>query len=234
MSAFYRYPRTPHVPWSLGVSRDDLRLADCSQFEHKQVVVSEKLDGECTTLYRDHYHARSLTSTHHPSQSWVKQLRATIQGDVPEQWRVVGENVFAFHSIFYTDLLSYFFVFGIYNQDNRCLSWSDTRDYCQILGLETVPVLYRGTWNENLVRHLWEGKGTFPTYRTQDPQPRWPESFQPADAEGYVIRVAESFHYDDFQKNVAKWVCANHVQTSSHWKEQPVLPNLLKKSLEVG
>lgn len=35
--------------------------------------------------------------------------------------------------------------------------------------------------------------------------------------EGYVTRNLDSFHINDFDKNVAKCVRKNHVQTDEHW-----------------
>ena len=43
--------------------------------------------------------------------------------------------------------------------------------------------------------------------------------------EGVVIRNIESFHFDDFETNVAKWVRAKHIQTDEHWMTQKVIPN---------
>ena len=68
-----KYPRTPHLPWSPGASSDDVLLIDTQMFMGKPVVISEKMDGENTTLYADRLHARSLDSRHHPSRTWVKQ-----------------------------------------------------------------------------------------------------------------------------------------------------------------
>lgn len=42
------------------------------EFLKGPVVITEKMDGENTTLYRDGLHARSLDSRHHPSRNWVK------------------------------------------------------------------------------------------------------------------------------------------------------------------
>ena len=36
--------------------------------------------------------------------------------------------------------------------------------------------------------------------------------------EGLVIRIADKFSVGEFDKNVAKYVRANHVQTDSHWR----------------
>lgn len=214
---YFKYPRTYHLPFSLGASGDDKLLTSVDHFVGKTVVVTEKLDGEATSMYRDIIHARSTSSKHHPSRSWVKQLHAEICNDIPDGWRICGENLFAMHSIFYQNLPSYFFVYGIYDEKNNCLSWSDTESYASLLGLQTVPVLYRGVWDEEKVRACWTGKSVF----------------QPSDQEGYVVRVEDSFLYSEqdegvFSKYTAKYVRENHIQTDEHWMSQPVVPNLLQ------
>jgi hypothetical protein len=72
MTRYIKYPRTPHLPWSPGIAPDDEVSGRLSGLEGREVVVTEKLDGENTTLYADHVHARSVDSAHHPSRSWVK------------------------------------------------------------------------------------------------------------------------------------------------------------------
>lgn len=214
MSTLCKYPRTPHLPWSLGRSEDDVGLNTVANFTSpicKDVVVTEKMDGENTSMYREHIHARSLDSANHPSRTWVQQLHGTIRHEIPVGWRICGENLYARHSIGYSNLKSYFMVFSIWDENNRALSWDETVQYCNILGLSTVPVLYRGTWNEKAIRLLYI-----------------PEEHRD-NREGYVVRVAEGFAYKDFAKSVAKFVRKNHVQTSEHWMTQPVIPNLIGK-----
>ncbi|TMP35934.1 kinase, partial [Pseudoalteromonas citrea] len=46
--------------------------------------------------------------------------------------------------------------------------------------------------------------------------------------EGYVVRLADSFAYDDFAQSVAKWVRADHVTSGTHWMHSAVVPNSLK------
>lgn len=69
-----KYPRTPHLPWSEGATSDDVFLNNCSHFEGKEVVVTEKLDGECTSMYHDKIHARSIDSRNHPSSHYSQNL----------------------------------------------------------------------------------------------------------------------------------------------------------------
>ncbi len=205
----YKYPRTPHLSFSPGMGGDDLKLDSNQMFQGKQVVVTEKMDGENTTLYSDYLHARSIDSRHHISRAWVKNLQASIAHNIPSGWRVCGENLFARHSIAYHNLKSYFYVFSIWNEANYCLNWSETQEWVEILELELVPVLYRGIWDENKIAAI--GK-------TLDLNL----------CEGYVVRNAEQFAFNDFSDNIAKWVRRNHVQTDEHWLNQAIVPNGLQ------
>lgn len=69
-----KYPRTYHLTWSPGTTSDDKILTTTSQFDGKEVIVTEKMDGENCTIGSDYTHARSIDSQHHSSRSWVKGL----------------------------------------------------------------------------------------------------------------------------------------------------------------
>ena len=185
----------------------DMRAA----FEGRDVVITEKMDGENTTMYRDHIHARSLDSGHHPSRSWVKGLHSTIAARIPPGWRVCGENLYAKHSVGYEELSSYFMVFSIWDDTDMCLSWAQTREWAELLELEVVPVLHEGTWDEALARELAEGLDTNVT-------------------EGFVVRLADEFARGVFREAIAKWVRADHVQTETHWMHREVVPNGITSS----
>jgi hypothetical protein len=43
---YIKYPRTYHVPWSEGATNDDKINKDMSSFYGKNVVITEKMDGE--------------------------------------------------------------------------------------------------------------------------------------------------------------------------------------------
>lgn len=204
-----KYPRTYHVPWSLGCSSDDKIHPDMSFFHGKRVIVTEKLDGENSSLYNDKYHARSIDTDSHVSRSWLRQFHASIQYDIPKGYRICGENMFAKHSIEYSNLDSYFYGFSMWNDRNKCLSWDETLEWFSLLGITNVPVLYDGIYDERKIKSLWD-------------------SSVHNSMEGYVIRVADCFEYTNFIKNVAKFVRPNHVQTDSHWKNSVIIPNKLK------
>jgi hypothetical protein len=209
----FKYPRTRHLPWSPGASQDDLIADSCEAFVGQRVIVTEKMDGENTTLYRDHSHARSLDSRHHPSRDWLKGLHGSIAHEIPEGWRVCGENLYARHSIAYEGLPSYFMVFSVWDANNCCLDWDSTVEWADLLGLATVPILYDGAFDLEWLQAL---DGELDLDRR----------------EGYVVRLASSFAYADFGASVAKWVRANHVQTDEHWMHQEVVPNGLAPPVE--
>lgn len=204
-----KYPRTFHVPWTGYKSKDDKTMLqqDVDALFAHQIVVTEKMDGENTTMYNDKLHARSIDGNSHWTQSWVRNLHSTIAHDIPPGWRVCGENLFARHSIKYESLKSYFYLFSVWNEHNQCLSWQDTKDWAELLGLQMVPVLFEGLWTSapHEIHKLWN----------------------PAGSEGYIIRNMYHFGYGQFRTNVAKYVRPNHVTTSSHWKFENIERNTL-------
>ncbi|MCG8491934.1 MAG: RNA ligase family protein [Sneathiellales bacterium] len=199
-----KYPRTPHLPWSPGRTSDDVGIKTADQFTGKKVIVTEKMDGENTSLYPDRMHARSLDSAHHPSRDWVKGLHAKIAWQIPDGWRICGENLYARHSIGYEGLPSYFLAFSVWNEKNRCLSWRDTVQFCEQLGLHFPRILYDGDWDEAFIRSIKVDEGI---------------------SEGYVVRTAGDFAYEDFGQNLAKWVRPSHVTSEKHWSKSELIPN---------
>lgn len=197
------YPRTGHVPWSPGVADDDVRVGGLDGLRGREVVVTEKMDGENTTLYRDGLHARSLDSGHHPSRAWVKALQGRIGGLIPDGVRVCGENMYARHSIAYDDLESWYYGFSVWDGE-WCLGWDETVRFLGRLGIPAPAVLWRGVFDERALRAL---------------------KLDPARQEGYVVRSVEGFVREEFGQRLAKWVRPHHVQTDTHWMHAAVVEN---------
>jgi hypothetical protein len=181
---YVKYPRTMHLPFSEGVTKDDRVLEDTSHFEGKRVIVSEKFDGENTSMYRDYMHARSIDGLNHSSRNWLKNFHSKMSYNIPEGWRICGENLYARHTVGYDNLKSFFYVFSIWNDINKCLSWDDTVEWSSILDLDIVTVLYDGIWDKAKIESL-----------TKDDN-----------REGFVVRIADGFSYGDFRKSIAKFV----------------------------
>ena len=201
-----KYPRTYHLPWSKGISSDDKIISSLSNFIGKEIVVTEKMDGENTTMTRNKCYARSLDSVSHESRTWVKSQWAKLSYFIPESYRVCGENLYAKHSIFYMDLKSYFYGFSIWEND-RCLSWDDTLMWFTLLDIVSVPVLYRGVYDEDTIKRI---------------------SIDENIQEGYVVRITHEFNISDFPICVGKYVRKNHVNTNEHWMNQKIIPNKLR------
>ena len=210
-SPYVKYARTFHLPTSPNLENDDRMHKHLDFLTGKMVVGSIKMDGENTSLYPDYYHARSLDSAHHESQSYVKAIHGSIAHEIPNGWRICGENLYAKHSIHYHNLGSYFNVFSIWNEVNVALSWKDTMEYAVMLGLQSVPCFYIGIWNPDVIHEA------FLEYCDKSVD----------DVEGYVVRIAGEIPYGEFYRSTAKWVRKNHVRTSKFWRSETVIPNEL-------
>jgi hypothetical protein len=206
---YVKYERTYHLPWSPGVQCDDRVIHSLEAFKNKEVVVTEKMDGENTTIYNDYIHARSIDSKHHESRNWVKNFAANWQYQLADNMRVCGENLYAQHSIRYENLDSYFLGFSMWVDDFR-LHWDEMLEYFELLGIVPVKVLYRGVFDEDLIKSLYS-----------------PDCW--AHSEGYVVTTVEGFRLSDFKTHVAKYVRKGHVQPNkNHWSMQKIIPNGLK------
>jgi hypothetical protein len=204
----YKYPRTPHLPSSPGASAND--IFSTANLEGKEVVVTEKMDGENTTLYSDYYHARSIDGRGHESQSWLKRYHAGLAHTIPSNWRLCGENLYAVHSIKYHYLPQYFLLFSIWEAET-CFSWTDTVELASELGVELVPVLYEGVYSAEAVKECIKGLDL-------------------SRQEGLVVRIARCFNLDEFSNSVAKWVRSDHVTTDEHWRNKQIAQNCLLDS----
>lgn len=210
-----KYPRTYHLPWSPGCSKDDKRAKNVDSLIGKKVVITEKVDGSNTCMTRDACFSRSHSGPPtHASFDGFKAMHASMRFIIPEGYQVFGEWCYALHSIEYDSLPSYFLVFGIRDRDTW-LSWDDVYEFTKDNGLHTAPVLFRDVIKD--VKHLFE----LTTIKSNEP------SFIGHAREGVVVRLYDSFHDDDFSKSVMKWVRKDHVQTDEHWKDQVIVKNKL-------
>ena len=94
----------------------------------------------------------------------------------------------------------------MWDEDDVCLSWDETEVWAALLDLPVVPVLYRGPWDERVLRDLHH-----------------PEHAGDA-CEGYVVRTAGAISKARYPGHVAKFVRAGHVQTEAHWS-RVIRPN---------
>lgn len=200
-----KYGRTYHHPLSEGVNSDDKIIPSMEYIEQAdEIIITEKMDGENSTIFSGGCHARSVDSRHHVSQDWIKSFASGISPFLNNNEKIIGENLYAKYSIYYDNLKSYFYGFA-YIVDGVFQSWDCTVSIFNQYGIEPVPIVYRGKYNKNIIKDLDFSEKV----------------------EGYVIRSTNSFCEKDMVKFMAKLVRKDHVQTSTHWKHQEVIKNML-------
>lgn len=202
-----KYPRTFHVPTSPGKCSDD-KVASMDIVEKvlsEEIVITEKLDGENTTLTFGGVYARSHAT--YTTSSWsteVRTLQRLIKQDIEEDISLFGENMEGIHSIEYEKLDSYFYLFGL-RKNSTISNWKEVEEIAFLLDLKLVPVLFKGKLKdykelETLIQQFTkEGSKLGGTM------------------EGIILRPTREFEENEFTNNVFKWVRKNHVNTSTHW-----------------
>lgn len=202
-----KYGRTFHLPMSVGATSDDKVMSSLSGLMVEDIVVTEKMDGENTTIHVGGSHARSPDSRNHPSRDWLKAFAAGISPQLSKGERIVGENLYARHSIAYDALPSYFLGFAWILGD-VVQSWDLTLARFEELGIMPVPTLYRGRYRPGLFDEM---------ARTLDLNRQ----------EGFVARIADAFPEVDMPERVGKYVRAGHVQSEIHWMKSELVANRL-------
>jgi hypothetical protein len=207
-----KYPRTYHVPFSPGATKDDKKLKD-GWFEYyrgKEIVFTEKLDGENSCLCQKGVFARSYGAETRSPWSinlWGDNgLYWKVKGLIDDDLLIFGENLYGEHSIHYEKLRDYFHVFACYNETtDKWWSWDDVKFVSKVLDVPHVPTLWRGiAESEDQIRELIIQTMNMPSAYGNT-------------KEGVVIRLANEFDGEDFPNYVCKYVRANHVQTDEHW-----------------
>ena len=201
-----KYNRTYHLPFSPGATSDDKISKNVDSLLGVDIVINEKLDGENTGMADEGVYARSHAAfTTSPWSREVRQLHdIKVRGNLGENVFLFGENMEGIHSIEYTNLESYFYIFGV-RDNNIWIPWQSVEEYSYLLDIPTVPVLFKGKVNtEKELKELVENLVSKP-------------SKLGGEIEGVVVRNAGMFHNDDFKDNVMKWVRKDHVTTDEHW-----------------
>jgi len=201
-----KYGRTYHLPMSPGVMSDDKILQNLSILTSaNEVVFTEKMDGENTTIHQAGCHARSPDSGYHASRDWVKAFAASISPNLAENERIVGEYLFARHSVAYDGLQSYFLGFA-WIVDGIVQAWDTTLERFNALGIQPVSVLHRGTFDDAAVNAVLT-------------------DLDLSKQEGFVVRTTSDFLEAEMGTHMAKYVRADHVQSETHWMQAEIIRN---------
>jgi hypothetical protein len=202
-----KYKRTFHFPFSPEVHSDDKVQYDLSELINKEIVITEKADGGNTGFNKDNLFARThAIPTDCPTFDYIKSVHYFPKRHLfNKDYMYFGENLYAIHSITYTALEDYLYIFNIQNKEFM-LSFDDMVKEAERLDFKTVPVVFRG---------IFKSEKELENFLNKEIEK---ESFFGGEREGFVVRVAEEFKVNDFAKKVIKYVRKGHVQSDKHWK----------------
>jgi hypothetical protein len=210
------------------VHRDDHYHIDPGFFLGRDVVITEKLDGGIAAINADRVYARSSGApTNQPWFAYMKGRTVPKFYGLPPSVCVYGEDLYGVHSIEYDPLPDTFFLFHVLermvenietpNTHRDCFwSWNAAEEFARQYSVNTVPVLHRGRFEKisEITEYFMDNIGS-------------PSIYGPS-REGFVMRVIESFPFDEFEFHVCKFVRKNHVQTDKHWTKHWKPARLLK------
>jgi len=210
-----KYPRTYHLSFSPEIHSDDkvcnMNFVNGLIDDEIEIVITEKLDGGNTCCSPTGLFARShAQETICPSFNYIKNVHyyPNLINIIDHDINVYGENLYAIHSIEYTNLKDYFYVFnildrksGMYNSYYDMVKWATDHN------MKTTPLIYDG-----LIKSM-EWLKEFLGDELKKPSELGGEK------EGFVVRVKKKFHKNNFSKNVFKYVRKGHVQTDQHWSK---------------
>lgn len=225
-----KYPSTGHLPLSpeWDGSRVDLKAVD--QLVESPIVVTIKMDGSNAMLVKDTeepVRARNGKHAEHPSFDLLKQeyWNRNLYEKIPENLQIFGEWLYAKHAIHYgcecdtpcedvaPGLDAYFQVFGVYDtRYNLWLSWWEIEEWAAKIGYPTTPVISEAAIDTDYELYDWlVDVGTELVDRGH---------------EGFVVRSMFPIHYGQFEKRIAKYVRAGHVDPDAdHWSHSSVTRN---------
>ena len=204
-----KYPKTLYYTYSPSVGRDDKHVEGLFKFINHDIVITEKIDGTNTRLYKGNVYDRSKSSE--PAKgawfSMVKRFHA--QKTRNHDFMIYGEDIYGIHSIKYMPVKpqNTFMAFALYNPSTKMfLEWETFEEMMRARDIPTVPILFKGIFESvadlnNFIRDAHQLPSSIGGIR-----------------EGIVIRVARSFGLREFEAAVCKSVRREHVQSDAeHW-----------------
>ena len=139
-------------------------------------------------------------------QGCEQALAAIFDPGFPPNLKLFGECMFGIHSIEYDQLKSFFYLFGVL-ENNRWWSWDEVEGLAKEHHLLLPPVIFRGRTTMKDVQLLLDERSRKLSALSTSQKP-----------EGFVIRQVDGFHSSEFSKSIAKYVRPNHVQTGADWR----------------
>lgn len=219
MTAFFRFPHTPHLAW-LGADRprDDkvLSAEEATILLANNVVVEEKLDGanlgltlapdgELRAQNRGQYLIEPFSGQFSRFASWRDKHRFAVTDHLDDRLILFGEWCAAKHSLDYEALPDWYLLFDVYDREQKRF-WSTTRRnaLAASIGLAVVPQIFRGRATLAELKSLLRSSTSH---------------FRSGPPEGLVIRVES----EEWCEARAKLVQAEFTQAiGEHWRSRAI------------
>jgi ATP-dependent RNA circularization protein (DNA/RNA ligase family) len=224
MSAFFRFPHTPHLAWlGAGTPRDDKVLAadEAAALLAGEVVVEEKLDGanlgislgpDSTLRFqnRGQYLHPPYVGQFQRLEAWSALHQDNLCAALTEDQIVFGEWCAARHSVQYDRLPDWFIMFDVFNRTADKFASTHRRNALAArVGLAVVSTLMRGHTNLTALKS-----------RLMQETSR----YRVGPVEGYVIRRESA----EWLTARAKLVHPDFVQSiGEHWRRRRIEWNRL-------
>jgi ATP-dependent RNA circularization protein (DNA/RNA ligase family) len=226
MSAFFRFPHTPHIAWlGKGTPRDDKVLSseEAHALLYGEVVVEEKLDGANLGLSvspdgavriqnRGQYLTEPYTGQFEKLRKWFKYHADVLFDALGGELILFGEWCAARHSLDYDKLPDWFLAFDVYDCKSRRF-WSTARrnELAIRLGISFVPELYHGHITLRKLNQILQSQ---------------PSAYRAGPLEGVVIRRESA----DWLEARAKLVRSEFTQAiGEHWRHRAIEWNRLRE-----
>jgi len=255
----YKYPRTPHIQGSrLQPGDEDLDNVPFSSIASQYVVVEEKVDGANAAISftpdgqmllqsRGHYLTGGEREKHfNLFKQWAYSHTGTFWQVLGDRYILYGEWLYAKHTVFYDALPHYFLEFDVLDvEQQQFLSTQRRKELLAGLPLVSVPVLFSGVLTSykqltGLLGHSHfiesghlerfrqaceeQGLDVERSLKQTDPSPLM---------EGLYIKVEEETVVTARYKYVRPSFSTTILQSDSHWLNRPIVPNLLRPSVDL-
>lgn len=237
---FVKYPRTPHLFGSRG-TEDDRHLnerASVRFLADESLIIEEKLDGTNVGIHfdekgemklqcRGHLICEGMHPQYDLFKQWAQVKRATLEEILGSQYILFGEWLYAKHSIHYRALAHYLFEFDIYDKEKE--EFLDLESRSELLdgtGIETVPVVWRGTLKPTQLTDLIQESqfdAEFDNPLTQRTDNLMEGIYLRTERDGVVTGRAKFVRPEFVEK----------VKQSEHWQQQKMIPNLLADGVDL-
>jgi len=189
------YPNISHLPWSKWVRDGDVIQTDLNHLNHNNIIVLEKMDGIPVIISSDRIIFKKDVSD--ISKEYLESIRTEKLSKLSNNIWFVGDILLERRLYHYDMLPDYFLLYGMFVND-IFLNWEVTAKYAEELSLKMVPILYKGIYDEELIKKCYTGESVYGKYQ-----------------EGYIVRRVDTFLLDSIKTNILKYVSRDKLDIAS-------------------